>query len=147
MNEKYKTMIRQHVQAIEQLLENNNIPNDYGVNALTWLEMYITNQRKEATNVQKRWMVEAIGSYFGECLVRAYQGQWVEVRQELSLQMANGRVNAFPLIKVAKFLSAGESESFVRLFTVIPASIKQALERESKLPPKKEPFKPRKVKK
>jgi hypothetical protein len=138
MNEKYKTMIRQHVQAIETLLEQNNVPNDYGVNALAWLEMYITQQRTNATNVQKRWMIEAIGSYFGESLVRAYGGVWDEKRDELAIRMVDGKLNAFPLIKVAKFLSAGESESFVRLFLVIPAMKKQALEREPR-PPKKTP--------
>jgi hypothetical protein len=135
MNDKYKTMIRQHTQAIEKLLEQNSIVNDYGVTALSWLEAYIVEQRTNATNVQKRWMVEAIGSYFGECLVRAYGGVWDEKRQELAIRMVDGKLNAFPLIKVAKFLSAGESESFVRLFLVIPSMKKQALERPER-PPK-----------
>jgi hypothetical protein len=137
MNEKYKTMIRQHVQAIEKLLENNNVPVDYGVTSLSWLEMYIVQQRKTATNVQKRWLIEAIGSYFGEALVKAYGGVWDEKREELAIRMVDGKLNAFPLIKVkvAKFLSAGESESFVRLFLLIPAMKKQALERDTR-PPK-----------
>ncbi|GEM_PF-3513410 len=145
MNDTYTAMIRNHVQAIETLLEKNGIINDYGVTALSWLEMYIDQHRPTATPVQKRWMIEAVGSFFGECLCRAYSGVWVEVRQELSLQMADGRVNAFPLIKVAKFVSAGSSESFVRLFLVIPGTIKQAMEREPKPAPK--PIKIKKSKK
>lgn len=138
MNDKYKTMIRQHTQAIEKLLEQNNVANDYGVAALSWLEAYIVEQRTNATNAHKRWMVEAIGSYFGESLVRAYGGVWDEKRQELAIRMVDGKLNAFPLIKVAKFLSAGESESFVRLFGVIPEMKKQAQERPQR-PPKGSP--------
>jgi hypothetical protein len=147
MNNKYMTLIRNHVQAIETLLEKNNIANDYGVVALGWLEGYIDQNKAAATTVQKRWMIEAVGSYFGESLVKAYSGVWMEVRNELSVQMAEGRVTAFPLIKVAKFLSAGTSESFLRLYTVIPASIKQALEREPKRRLLAKPSRPRKIKK
>jgi len=134
MNEKYKTMIRQHVEAIEKLLEQNGIANDYGVIALGWLEAYIDQHRKTATNVEKRWMIEAVGSFFGESLCRAYGGVWAEKREELSVRMLDGKLNAFPLIKVAKFLSAGTSESFLRLFMVIPDMKKRALERVPRLP-------------
>jgi hypothetical protein len=138
MNDKYKTMIRQHVEAIEKLLEQNSIANDYGVVALGWLEAYIDQRRKTATNVEKRWMIEAVGSYFGESLVKAYGGVWDEKREELAVRMVDGKVNAFPLIKVAKFLSAGTSESFLRLFLTIPQMTKRALERPTR-PPKRTP--------
>ena len=109
-------MIRHNANLIAQLLDANHVENDWGFNALTWLENDIRRLLPHITeDDEKLHLINNVGSYLGECLCRAYQGQWVSSEYGWGVQM-EADITAYPFSKVRKFIEGDDTDSFASMF-------------------------------
>jgi hypothetical protein len=103
-----------------------NVRADLGVelsfdrNGVAWLDGYLNRLRGELSPSTAAGLVSVMGSFFGEAIVRAHGGTWVErsgsdwvVEVQRVYQVA---VNVFT--KVEKQLGGVEGESVLSLFDV-----------------------------
>ena len=117
--------IRHNAQIVVDTLQDNEAPLDYGVASLKWLEEYVEQRRSELTEQEKANLVNTIGAFLGECLCRAYEGNWVEMDGRLGVTVRSG-ITAFPFSKVHKFIDEGPFDSFVTLYRATPAIIENS---------------------
>jgi hypothetical protein len=117
--------IRHNAQITTEFLQENEAPLDYGVASLKWLEEYFEQRRLELTEEEKTNCVNTVGSFLGECLCRAYEGEWVETEGRLGVKVRGG-VTAFPFSKMRKFFDEGLFDSFVTLFRATPAIVERS---------------------
>lgn len=108
-------MIRHNANLIAEVLEANHIENDWGKAALSWLEKDIRRIQDRLTDEERLHLINNVGSYFGECLCRAYQGQWVSSEYGWGVQM-EADITAYPFSKVRKFVEGDDTDSFASMF-------------------------------
>lgn len=114
-------LLRRGTEAIVTFLGSHGIENDYGPKTLAWLERFIIDRRDSWSDEEKEGVSQNVGAFFGECLIRAYDGEWDnhEFGIAVSIRKGESHLMVFPLSKVDKFMDNGESDSFVMLFSVI----------------------------
>jgi hypothetical protein len=99
---------------------------DFGEATVRWLDGFIQRQH-ERGDAEK--LVQTLGSFFGECIVRTYGGTWAKVDGRWAVRF-DEKNSVFPFTKVQKHLANGSEDSVLSLFTVIPRAFR------GKLPPK-----------
>jgi hypothetical protein len=135
--EKVLQILKQESQKIEHYLEQNNVRNDYGVEALQWLEDYIDQRRERLTQSERTGLITMIGAFLGECLIRANGGEWIGVGEEghkkLGVQM-DINFTAMPFAKVGKYLDDPSVDSFVGMFQAVPPLLKHVRDKHAAKP-------------
>jgi hypothetical protein len=104
---------------IERLGPGSGMKLGYDLESLRWLEGFIERQRARnpaAEFVQR--MTSILGSFVGECLVRAYDGHWEESKDGWGVALDPAFV-VFPFNKVRKAFDGGleAGDSIVSFFT------------------------------
>jgi hypothetical protein len=102
---------------------------DFGEATVRWLDGFIERQHERGDKEKHAGLVQTLGSFFGECIVRTYGGTWAHVDDRWAVRF-DERNCVFPFTKVQKHLANGSEDSVLSLFTVIPRSFR------GKLPPK-----------
>lgn len=130
VEENVLAILKSHTEAVDQFLQHNGVVNDYGRQALEWLEGYVARRHDQMTQDERNRLIEMIGAFLGECLIRANGGEWIgfvyEGRKQLAVSLDKDfEFKAMPFNKVAKYFDdPSGGDSFASLFAVTPAMLK-----------------------
>lgn len=122
-------LIQKHVQRIDHLLQENDVVNDYGFESLRWLEGFV-DRRGQISKPHEYILIDMISAFFGECLCRAYKGQWVEDEDQGFGVLMDNTLTARPFNKVAKYFADPSVNSFAGMFRSTPALIQHIKEKQ-----------------
>jgi hypothetical protein len=96
---------------------------DFGYDApsVAWLDGYIERQRERAdlTPELVDGLVNVLGSYLGECIIRCHGGRWENEAGHWRVSF-DGDNAAYPFAKVRKQFEHGPEDSIRSFFEVIP---------------------------
>lgn len=84
-----------------------------------WLDGYIQRQHEQGNPANHEGLVNTLGSYLGECIIRSFGGKWAEVDGSWCVRF-DDRNAAYPFAKVGKQLEHGAEDSVFSFFTLIP---------------------------
>jgi hypothetical protein len=101
-------------------MEKMDVCLKFNEDGVVWLDGYINRQRKSASDDVKANLPNTLGSFFGQCILHTYGGQW-ELDEETGdwTVKLNERLSLFPFNKVAKQLANEDGDSVLGLFTSI----------------------------
>jgi hypothetical protein len=103
---------------LELMKENSKA--DYDAESLKWLEQLMLKIRDDMDDQARQSWIGAVGSFLGECMCRAYGGEWVNKDGSWAVSIAKGRLVLLPFVKVAKLIDFGPEDSFVLMFRLVP---------------------------
>jgi hypothetical protein len=113
--------------AIQKLGPLSGMAFGYNRDSVAWVEGYLERLRRagqfqdEAT---KQGLINVLGSFLGECIIRCYGGGWRQHEGEwcVAFQAPQGGEDmAFPFAKVSKQIEKGLDDGILGFFEVIPA--------------------------
>lgn len=121
---------------IEQMGQLSGLNFGYDAESVAWLDGYIERIRNEIDQSNVERLVNVLGSYLGECIIRCYGGYWEnkEGQWQVSFDEKNA---AYPFAKVQKQFNNGPGDSIKSFFEVIPVVFASSL-KESE--PKRKPW-------
>lgn len=90
-----------------------------------WLDGYISRQHEHGDPANRDGLVSTLGSYFGECIIQSYGGQWAQLDGDWAVRFDEKNA-VFPFSKVSKHLENGPEDSVLSMFTTIPLVFKLA---------------------
>lgn len=70
---------------------------------IEWLDGYIQRQHEQGDSANYEALISTLGSFFGECIINTYGGDWTHTEYGWSVAFDNGNA-AFPFAKVGKHL-------------------------------------------
>jgi hypothetical protein len=97
--------------------------------AVRWLDGFIQRQHERGKPEIHEGLMNTLGSFLGECVIRTYGGAWANVDGSWGVQFDEKNA-VFPFAKVLKQLKNGAAESVLSFFTVIPRAFKGKLPRK-----------------
>lgn len=83
-----------------------------------WLDGYIQRQHEHGDGANFEGLVSTLGSFFGECIITAYGGDWQQTEYGWSVSFDDKNA-AFPFAKVRKQLENGADDSVLSMFDTI----------------------------
>jgi hypothetical protein len=111
---------------------------EFGYNAasVAWVNGFIERQRSNHDLDQNAidGLVNTLGSYIGECIIRCYGGRWQNIKGEWSVSFDDKNA-VYPYGKVRKQFLHGEEDSTKRFFELIPQLFKEPLRLYARLDP------------
>ena len=111
---------------IKQMGQLSGLDFGYNSESVAWLDGYIERIRNEVDQSNVEGLVNVIGSYLGECIIRCYGGYWEE--HEGQWQVSFNETNAaYPFAKVRKQFENGPADSIKGFFEVIPVAFTDSL--------------------
>ncbi|MCL1972192.1 MAG: hypothetical protein FWG57_04300 [Endomicrobia bacterium] len=87
--------------------------------AVRWLDGFIQRQYKDADPAIRNGLINMLGSFLGECIIRNFGGEWVCVDGSWGIRF-DDKSAVFPFAKVGKMLENGSDDSVLGLYTLIP---------------------------
>jgi hypothetical protein len=87
--------------------------------AIRWLDGYIQRQYEAGDPTSRDGLVNTLGSFLGECIIRSFGGEWAYVDGSWCVRFDEKNA-VFPFAKVAKQLENGSVDSVLSFFTIIP---------------------------
>lgn len=99
---------------------------DFDRSGVEWLDAYIMRQHEKGDPAQFDALTSTLGSFFGECIIRTYGGEWAEDQYGLAVRFDESNA-VYPFAKVAKQLEDGAEESVLSMFDTIPVVFKSVL--------------------
>lgn len=91
----------------------------YDLAGVRWLDGYIQRQHEQGNPANRDGLVSTLRSFLGECIIRSFGGEWIEVDGSWCVQF-DDRNAAFPFAKVSKHLEHGAEDSVLSFFRAIP---------------------------
>lgn len=93
----------------------------YDAQSVAWLDGYIERQRARAEITEEliNGLVNALGSYLGECVIQSYGGYWEEEAGQWRVSFDDENA-VYPFAKVAKQFNNGSEDSIRSFFETIP---------------------------
>jgi hypothetical protein len=112
----------------------------YDEAAMRWFDEYVTRRHLHGGDEQKAKLINTLGSFFGECILKTHGGKWVTSpdSQYPLIEFSQGNV-VYPFNKVDKHLRDGPDESVLALFMSIAPLFAQK-SRIDPPPDKQKPF-------
>ncbi|MGR8008749.1 hypothetical protein [Streptomyces hypolithicus] len=120
---------------VTELTARNRLPLDYSVASLRLVDLVVDGLRRNAPErAQIDAVLQGLGAYTGEVIVRRAGGRWVDFgaaerelfRQTVGVRMPDGRVWN-PLGKVVnRFESGGSEESVQRFYLLMHGRARRA---------------------
>lgn len=94
---------------------------DYDAKSIKFIEEFIERQRNNFDTEQRKGLVNSIGSFVGECVIKNYGGHW-QVDQETQTPCVafNNKNKIFPFAKTSKQFENGLEDSVYSFYTIIP---------------------------
>jgi hypothetical protein len=99
-------MQRKAEQLRAKVLEKLRVELRYDREGVRWLDSYLQRLHERGTAGQSPAMLDALGAYLGECIVRTAGGRWAVSAAHPCVQLATGMV-VFPHSKVRMHLADG----------------------------------------
>jgi hypothetical protein len=96
----------------------------YDEAGVEWLDGFIQRQHEQGNSQTRNGLVQTLGSYLGECIVRTFGGEWTIVDDTWAIRFDDQNA-AFPFAKVAKQLENGVDDSVLSFFRTIPIVFRQ----------------------
>ncbi len=115
---------------IKQLGPLSGIAFGYNAESVAWVEGFIEQQRSRS-DIDKNeinGLVNVLGSFLGECIIRCFGGGWKNADGEWSVCFDDKNA-VYPFSKVRKQFTNGEGDSIKRFFEVIPMMFKQHIQK------------------
>jgi hypothetical protein len=91
--------------------------------AVRWLDGFIQRQHERGKPELHEGLMNTLGSFLGECVIRTYGGAWAHLDGSWGVQF-DERNAVFPFAKVLEQLQDGAGDSVLSFFTVIPLVFK-----------------------
>ncbi len=91
----------------------------YDETAVRWLDAFIQKEHEDGNPENRPGLVNTLGSFLGECVIRTYGGDWAQLDGDWAIRFDERNV-VFPFRKVEKHLGNGGSDSVLSFFTLIP---------------------------
>lgn len=112
--------IKQNAQLVIQIAESQlNTRIGFDCEGVEWLDGYIQRQHEFGNPENHEALANTLGSFFGECIINTYGGDWTHTEYGWGIGFDNGNA-AFPFAKVAKQLENGANDSVLGMFNSIP---------------------------
>ena len=89
---------------------------------VVWLDGYIQSQPEHGDPKNHEGLISTLGSFFGECIIAIYGGDWQQTEYGWSVTFDNQNA-AFPFAKVAKQLENGSDDSVLAMYDSIPVLV------------------------
>lgn len=103
----------------------NQLGLDYDTESVKFIEGFIERQRNSFDNEQRKGLVNSIGSFVGQCVIRNYGGHWqVDQETEAICVAFDDKNKIFPIAKAAKQFENGLEDSVYSFYTCIPRVFK-----------------------
>ena len=112
---------------LEDLAEKvkNQLNLDYDTKSVKFVEEFIERQRNSFDNEQRKGLVNSIGSFVGQCVIKNYGGQWQVDEETKAVCVAlDDKNKIFPFAKTAKQFENGLEDSVYSFYTIIPTVFK-----------------------
>jgi len=98
---------------------------DYDTNSVKFVEEFIERQRNNFDSEQRKGLVNSIGSFVGQCIIKNYGGHWQLDQDTQTVCVAlDDKNKIFPFAKTAKQFENGLEDSVYSFYTIIPAVFK-----------------------
>lgn len=97
---------------------------DFDRSAVEWLDGFVTRQHENSDPNNMSGLVSTLGSFFGECIIQTFGGEWAQCEQEWCVQFDDKNA-AFPFAKIEKHLKNGREDSVLSMFDAIPVVFPQ----------------------
>lgn len=91
---------------------------------IKFLEGFIERQRARTPGERFEGLINTLGSFLGECIIRNFGGTWVQEEDGTIGLKFTGNERAFPFTKVEKQFQNGLEDSIYSFYTVIPKFFK-----------------------
>ncbi|MBT2507248.1 hypothetical protein J7I98_15375 [Streptomyces sp. ISL-98] len=120
---------------VAYLTERNRLPLDYSVASLRLVDLVVDGLRRNGPGREEiDAVLQGLGAYTGEVIVRRAGGRWVDFgaeqrelfRQPVGVRMPDGRVWN-PLGKVVNRFEAGSEESVQRFYLLLHGRARKAV--------------------
>src|SRR5436853_269366 len=82
----------------------------YDEAGVRWLDGYVQRQHENGDPANREGLVNTLGSYLGECVIRTFGGEWAQDDGSWCVRF-NDRNAVFPFAKVRKQLESGSADS------------------------------------
>src|SRR5215470_1319410 len=108
-----KKKIKQNAELlIKQINQVSGIDFGYNAESVAWLDDFIERQRarNDATPEMIQRLVNVLGSYLGECVIRRYGGYWENEGGQWRVSFKNNNA-VYPFSKVQKQFENGAGDS------------------------------------
>lgn len=103
--------------------QTSDVALSFDETGVEWVNGYIERNRSSLDPAQIDGLVNTLGSFLGECIVREHGGQWAEADGQYGVQFDQHNW-AFPFNKIRKHIENGAEDSILSYFTIIPAVFK-----------------------
>ena len=117
---------------VEGLGEASGMGEEFGYNreSVEWVEGYIERQRKRGgSKAEIESLVQVIGSFLGECIVRTYGGKWREYEGQLGIIFSENVPTDAPVEEITQteeeLLSGGSTLHAVFPFSKVGKQFQQ----------------------
>lgn len=111
---------------IKQLGPLSNLEFGYNAESVVWVDGFIEQQRSRS-DIDKNvidGLINVLGSFLGECIIRCFGGQWQNVDGEWFIRFDDENA-AYPFNKVRKQFTKGPEDSIKSFFELIPVMFKK----------------------
>jgi hypothetical protein len=115
---------------IEQLRPLSGIEFGYNVESVAWVDGFIERQRNRS-DLDKNTMndlVNTLGSFLGECIIRCFGGSWYNKEGEWCVRFDSENA-VYPFNKVHKQFANGPGDSIKSFFDLIPVMFKEHVQK------------------
>lgn len=107
----------------EQVKSQLNL--DYDTKSVKFVEEFIERQRNNFDSEQRKGLVNSIGSFVGQCVIKNYGGHWQVDQDTQAVCVAlDDKNKIFPFAKTAKQFENGLEDSIYSFYTIIPTVFK-----------------------
>lgn len=98
---------------------------EYDTAAIKYIEEFIERQKSNFDEDQRKGLVNSLGAFIGQCIIKNYGGQWQMDEESKSVCITFDEKNKiFPFAKTAKQFDNGLEDSVYSFYTVIPTVFK-----------------------
>lgn len=117
--------IRENAELVQSVARDQlKVEVGFDRDAVVWLDGYIARQHEQGDPDNVDGLVSTLGSFFGECLVQTYGGDWHQDELGWGVRFSDQNV-VFPFSKVRKQLENGAGDSTLSFFDTIPVLFKR----------------------
>ena len=115
---------------IKQLGPLSSLAFGYNAESVAWVDGFIEQQRSRS-DIDKNeinGLVNVLGSFLGECIIRCFGGNWSNTDGEWCVRFDDENV-VYPLNKIRKQFTNGQEDSIRSFFALIPVMFKQYIQK------------------
>lgn len=104
----------------------------YDADSVKFIEGFIERNKSGLDEEESRGLINSLGSFLGQCIIKNYGGQWQLDKETGSVTVAFDDNNkAFPFAKVSKQFENGLEDSVYSFYIIIPTFFKLDKKRKS----------------